>query len=74
MRFTLIKTPTETEAAWAEHQARQGIKDRYFAAVALGNLDTAAEVWLEATAYDRMNRRSSSLRDELDDQPVAIAA
>jgi hypothetical protein len=71
MTFTLIKTPLGTESAWAEHQVRQDITTRYFSALHRGDLDTAAEVWLEASAYDAQNRRSSSLLDELDDQPLA---
>ncbi|MFI5831054.1 hypothetical protein ACIA6C_28035 [Streptomyces sp. NPDC051578] len=72
--FILIKTPLETESAWAEHQVRQDIKARYFAAIHRSDLDTAAEVWLEASAYDAENRRSSSLLAELDDQPLADVA
>ncbi|MFF5445460.1 hypothetical protein [Streptomyces sp. NPDC012888] len=74
MTFTLIKTPLETESAWAEHSAREDIKHRYFAARHRGDLDTAAQVWLEAAAYDANNRRSSSLADELDDYPDRRAA
>lgn len=74
MTFALIKTPLETESAWAERQVREDIKRRYFAARHRGDLDTAAQVWLEAAAYDATNRRSSSLADELDDYPGRQAA
>lgn len=74
MTFTLIKTPLEAEAAWAERQLREDIKARYFKARHRGDLDTAAQVWLDAADYDHINRRSSSLVDELDDYPGRSAA
>ncbi|OLZ72547.1 hypothetical protein AVW11_03915 [Streptomyces amritsarensis] len=67
MSLNLIETPSEAEAAWAEHQVRQGIATRYFDALHRGDRDEAATVWLEAADYDEANAGlSSSLRDELD--------
>lgn len=74
MNVTLIKPPSDTDRAWAEHGARQDIVARYFAALQSRRLDVAASVWLEAAAYDSANPGSSSIVDELDSYPQQRAA
>lgn len=68
--FTLIKTPLESELAWAELAIRRQIIERYV--TALTESEATAARW-EAVAYDRTNTSASSLVAELDahDHPVA---
>ncbi|MER7953866.1 hypothetical protein [Streptomyces sp. NPDC096030] len=63
MNLTLIKTPTDTDLAWAEHQIRQEIIDRFVDART--QTEATAARW-GAIAYDRANPLASSLLAELD--------
>ncbi|MFE9844711.1 hypothetical protein [Streptomyces goshikiensis] len=71
---TVIEMPDTIELAWAEHEEREAIERRYFAALHAGDLDMAAAVWLDAAAYDEANPGCSPLTDVLDGQPLADAA
>lgn len=71
MTFTLIKTPIETDLAWAEHGARREILTRY--ATARTRSEATAARW-EAIAYDRTNPGASSLVAELDAYDQTTAA
>ena len=69
MTFTLIKKPLESEIAWAEHEVRQQIIDRYVDARTQS--EATAARW-DAISYDRANPNASSLVAELDsyDRPA----
>ncbi|MFE2164861.1 hypothetical protein ACFXB3_07275 [Streptomyces sp. NPDC059447] len=58
-KFTLIKTPSDVDIAWAERAERQRI------AFEVRDLETAWAYRQEAVAYDRANPGSSSLVVEL---------
>ncbi|MFJ6348641.1 hypothetical protein ACIQKB_04090 [Streptomyces sp. NPDC092046] len=71
MTFTLIKTPIESELAWAEHGARRDILTRY--ATARTRSEATAVRW-DAIAYDQNNPGASSLVAELDAYDRTAAA
>lgn len=68
MPFTLIKTPHETEIAWAEHGERARIRRAYLAA---RDPQAATAARWDAIAHDRANPGSSSLVAELDSHDQA---
>lgn len=63
MSLTLIKTPSESDIAWAEHETRQRIIDAYVDART--QTEATAARW-DAIAYDQANPLASSLVAELD--------
>ncbi|MFG3488528.1 hypothetical protein [Streptomyces sp. NPDC047972] len=69
--ISLVKTPLESELAWAEHAARMQVIAAYV--TALTESEATAARW-EAVRYDRANPGASSLVAELDacdHQPIA---
>lgn len=71
MKLTLIKTPTDTDLAWAEHETRQQIIDRYIDART--QTEATAARW-DAIEYDKANPLASSLVAELDTYDQLVAA
>ncbi|MEU7032704.1 hypothetical protein ABZ958_03335 [Streptomyces sp. NPDC046237] len=71
MPLTLITMPSDADLAWAEHEARQQIIDRYIDART--QTEATAVRW-DAIEYDRANPLASSLVAELDTYDQLVAA